>query len=55
MHQPLINVSIISAGYYRWGVFYGTEWKKYKMQNGSIKHERMRLKTTIGFRVKYLI
>ena len=52
MRQPLINVPIVSTGYYRWGIFYRTERKKCKMWNGSIKHERMHLKTTIGFRVK---
>ena len=29
--QPLINVPIISTGYYRLDIFYETEWKKYKM------------------------
>ena len=37
------------------GIFYEIEWKKYRMQNWSIKHEMMRLKTTVGFRVKRLI
>ena len=55
IHQPLIKVPIISACYYRWGVFYRMKWKKYKMWNESIKHETMCLKVTVGFKVKCLI